>query len=276
MPGPQTEFCLLRESVGVSRINHILQVHSSKRARDIACPAHLGALVAAKPRILAVIQGAPLVTHLAADIEAATTTYLEALDGEEKPTAKLNIQKAAKSANEAWQQTVQRHNGPTVTNPRVSEIELNSSVSRDYGDDDDDLELTSASPRKKNRLSAPQLQAQLSRLSDRTRLRRLKTLCSKGAGHHVTRIEDLCHTRVSLGSGSVTWTHARAAYVQRRTTRATRQWPARLRPEKIVPWKSNTLFMIPLSEKVPEETPCSDTPNQLIPSGATQDLQKRW
>ena len=51
---------------------------------------------------------------------------------------------------------------------------------------------------QKSRLSAPQLQAQLSRLTDRTRLRSLKsTLLSKGAWLQVTRIEDLCHTQVS-------------------------------------------------------------------------------
>ena len=92
---PQTEFALLRESLRVSRINHILRVHGDKimedqsaaavydvigqrsldrlffgltedsvtqatlsasqsgigvkRARDIAAPAHLGPLIAAKP-----------------------------------------------------------------------------------------------------------------------------------------------------------------------------------------------------------------------------------
>ena len=51
---------------------------------------------------------------------------------------------------------------------------------------------------RKSRLSGPQLQAQLSRLTDRTRLRRLKdTLLSKGAWQQVTRIEDLCHAQVS-------------------------------------------------------------------------------
>ena len=51
---------------------------------------------------------------------------------------------------------------------------------------------------RKSRLSAPQLQVQLSRLTDRTRLRRLKsTLLSKGAWQQVTRVDDLCHTHVS-------------------------------------------------------------------------------
>ena len=51
---------------------------------------------------------------------------------------------------------------------------------------------------RKSRLSGPQLQAQLSRLTVWTRLRRLKdTLLSKGAWQQVTRIEDLCHAQVS-------------------------------------------------------------------------------
>ena len=83
----------------------------------------------------------------------------------------------------------------TVTNPTVSEIEQGSTASQD--DDDDDSELTFTPPRK-SRLSAPQLQAQLSQLCDRTRLRRLKdTLHSKGAWRQVTRIDDLCHSHVS-------------------------------------------------------------------------------
>ena len=54
-----------------------------------------------------------------------------------------------------------------------------------------------SAPRKR-RLGAPQLQSQLSRLTDRTRLRRLKaTLLAKGAWQLVTRIEDLCHAQVS-------------------------------------------------------------------------------
>ena len=59
------------------------------------------------------------------------------------------------------------------------------------------IDMDFSAPRK-GQLSAPQLQAQLSRLTDRTRLRRLKdTLLSKGAWQQVTRIEDLCHAQVS-------------------------------------------------------------------------------
>ena len=73
----QTEFALLRECLGVSRIDHVLRVHGHtvlqekraalgagqsgigyKRSRHTATPAHLGAVTAAKPRIQAVIRGA--------------------------------------------------------------------------------------------------------------------------------------------------------------------------------------------------------------------------
>ena len=61
----------------------------------------------------------------------------------------------------------------------------------------DDSQPTCA-PLRKSRLSAPQVQAQLSLISDRTRSRRLKhTLHTKGAWQQVTRIEDLCHSLVS-------------------------------------------------------------------------------
>ena len=138
---PQTEFALLMESLGASRINHLLRVHGHailqeraaesydevgsdlsrappeftensttqatlsagqsigyKRARDITAPAHQGAL-AAKPHIQAMIQESQLVffrsNPLAAVTETALSTYLDALDDEDKATAKLYVQKAA-------------------------------------------------------------------------------------------------------------------------------------------------------------------------------------
>ena len=56
-----------------------------KRSRDIAVPAHMGALTAARPRIQAMIQGAvtaillrrPLEARLTQVIETATSTYQE-------------------------------------------------------------------------------------------------------------------------------------------------------------------------------------------------------
>ena len=74
-----------------------------KRARDIAA-------LAAKPRIQEMIQDAvtavllpkqPLETGLAAVIETATSTYLGALDDEDRATAKLYVQKAVQAAEEA-------------------------------------------------------------------------------------------------------------------------------------------------------------------------------
>ena len=58
--------------------------------------------------------------------------------------------------------------------------------------------MTWTSQPHKSRLSGPQLHVQPSRLTDRTRLRRLKeTLLSRSAWQQVTRIEDLCRAQVS-------------------------------------------------------------------------------
>ena len=136
---PQTECALLRESLVVGHINHILWVHGRailqekraaaihdevgqrslerlfrgfteesseqatlstgqsrigyKGAQDIAgSSTPCGALTAAEPRIQAMTQDAavagllpkPLETRLSAIIETATSTYLEALDGEDR------------------------------------------------------------------------------------------------------------------------------------------------------------------------------------------------
>ena len=63
--------------------------------------------------------------------------------------------------------------------------------------DEDSEDMDFSAPRK-SRPSAPQLRAQLSLLTDWTRLRRLKsTFLSRRAWQQVTRIQDLCHTHVS-------------------------------------------------------------------------------
>ena len=99
-------------------------------------------------------------------------------------------------------------------------LEHPSSASQD--EDSDDMDFSAP---LKSRLSGPQLQAQLSRLTDRSRLRRLKdTLLSKGAWQQVTRIEDLCHAQVShkwlyhldACAGSVLTPHDYITNVQKR------------------------------------------------------------
>ena len=170
----------------------------NKRARDIAALPHLGALTAARPIQDAVTAGLllkrPLEARLGVVIETATSTNLGALDDEDRATAKLYVQKAAQAADESWQQTVDEHNGPCVTDPTMSDLEHPSSAPLQTKTV---MIWTSQHPRR-SRLSARELQAQLSRWTDRTRLARLKiTLLSKGAWQQVTRIEDLCHTRVS-------------------------------------------------------------------------------
>ena len=101
-------------------------------------------------------------------IEGASTVFLDALDGNEKPTAQLYMQKAAQAADEAWQQIAQGHDGPTIAKPTVAEVEQSDTTSQ-HEDDGDEITYV---PARKRRLHAPHLRAQLSRLSDRTRLRR--------------------------------------------------------------------------------------------------------
>ena len=169
-----------------------------ERSVDVARPTHLGALIAA--RILNMIRHAAtasilpeqrLLVRLATLVGTASATFFVALDDPENLTTKSYLQKAAQAAEESWQQAVKGYNGPTITNPTVPDIEQSAHSSQH----DDDSEPTFA-PLRKNQ---PQLQAQLSRLSDRTRLRRFKkkTLHTKGAWQRVTRIEDLCHSQVS-------------------------------------------------------------------------------
>ena len=154
-------------------------------------PAHFRALIAAKPRMLDMIRDAtaggllpeqPLPARLSTLIEFVDTAFLDAFDDSERPTARVYLQKAAQAADESWQQPVQGYNSPTVTNTTVPEFEQASQ------DDDDHSEPTFAPPRK-SCLSAPQLQAQLSLLSDRTQLRKKHTLHTTGAWQQITRIE---------------------------------------------------------------------------------------
>ena len=228
----QTEFALPRQSLGVSRINHILRVHGYailqeqraaeindevgqrslerrfpdftedstatlsadqsrigyKRARDIAALAHLGALMAAKPRIQCNDHAWPQ------SLKQPLSTYLDAVDDEDEAMAKLYVQKAAQSAEEAWLQTVGGLQGPCVTNPTVAAFEfehpspamktVRTRISQRPGRAD--------SVRRSSKRS-------FHRQTDRTRLRRVKDtlLSKKGAWQQGTRIEDLCHTHVS-------------------------------------------------------------------------------
>ena len=142
-----------------------------KRARDIAAPAHLGALIAAKPRIQAMIQDAVWVGLLCvAVIETATSTYLSA--------TKIKPRQSCMFRRRLRQRTIGGVQGPGATNPTIASLEHPGSASQD--EDGDGMDFSAPG---KSRPSAPQLQAQLSRLTDRTRLRRLKnTLLSEGPG----------------------------------------------------------------------------------------------
>ena len=75
----------------------------------------------------------------------ATFTYLEPLDDGDRATAKLHVQKAAHAADEAWQQTTDGYNGPSVAASQSRQCQNLNSASQD--DDNDDMEFSST-PRK--------------------------------------------------------------------------------------------------------------------------------
>ena len=130
-------------------------------------------------------------------VATATAGFLDTLHDNERATAHVYLQKAAQAADEAWEQMVP-----------VAEVERTDPAPQE---NEDAQEVTFA-PARRGRLDAPQLQARLSQLSDRTRLRRLRdTLQAEGAWQQVARIEDLCHTHVSLRSDSVTWSRVRVS-----------------------------------------------------------------
>ena len=189
--------------------------------KDTAAPAHLGALMAARPRIQAMIPDAvlagflpkhPLETRLAVVIETATSTYLSALMMKIKPRQSCTCRRRRRQQTKVGRKQLGDCRDPS--------LEHHSSASQE--EDCDDMDFLAP---WKSRLSAPQLVAQLSRLTDRARPRRLNsTLFSKGAWQQVARIEDLCHTQVSHGwlyhldacAGSVLTPHDYVTSVQKR------------------------------------------------------------
>ena len=79
-------------------------------------------------------------SRLAAVIETALSACLDALDDEDKATAKLYVQKAAQAADEACQQTIGGLQGPGVTYPTVSALEHPNSASQ--GEDSEDMDFS--------------------------------------------------------------------------------------------------------------------------------------
>ena len=166
-----------------------------KQALDVARPAHLGGLIAAGPRVKAMfkacevaglLDAAALEDRLSRRLEAAKISFLANLDEVEKVLAEDFIKRAQDAAEDSWMHAVSRSN---------QEPEAPSVVREGHeGEEDssDDLRQRSV------RISAPQLQRELSILSDRTKARRLDAeLERQGAWHQLERIKGLRHREVS-------------------------------------------------------------------------------
>ena len=125
---PYTEFALLRENLGVSRISHILRVqgHTILREAEAANIFDHGGQRSLERRF-------PRTSHaqrtlwsfhcsqaLAKATFAGATGQLQS-NRPPPPFSRLSLLKAAQAADELWQ-AVPGHNGPTVTNPTAPEI----------------------------------------------------------------------------------------------------------------------------------------------------------
>ena len=185
-----------------------------QRARDIAAPAHLGALIAAKPRFQAMMQNALTAgllpkTHPAVT-ETATSTHPGALDDEDRATAKLYVQKAVQAADEAWQQIVGGLQGPSVANLAVADLEHHSSAIQEEDNDD----RTSQRPEEPTQYAAAPSAAFTAHGSDRTQAAEEHTLLQRclAAGYEDRRLVPHARLpRVALSHGRVRGTCPDAA-----------------------------------------------------------------
>ena len=105
---PQTEFALLRESLGVSRVNNILRFHGHTILQEQWAA-----------EIYDEVGQRSLERRLIAVIETATSTYLTALDDEDQGCGKV-VYPESSSADEAWQHTIGGLQEPGVTNPTIA------------------------------------------------------------------------------------------------------------------------------------------------------------
>ena len=83
------------------------------------------------------------------------TVSADFLDDSERRTAHLYLQKAVQTADDAWQQIVQGHNGPAIANPTTAEVEQTDLPRKVMT-----TETKSLMSAGRGRLNAPQLQAQ--------------------------------------------------------------------------------------------------------------------
>ena len=168
-----------------------------RTASDVARPAHLGALVATGPRIRAMIHSAAEAGLLSLEkmearledvTDSARAAFLERLDEVERVRAEEFIDRAKLAANEAFQRVVGGAASPEPPPPVLNH------ETGEAGDDDGD----DAPPGAFKRVSASQLQKELSKLVDQTKARRLDgTLIRMGAWPQLDRLKELRHKEVS-------------------------------------------------------------------------------
>ena len=167
-----------------------------RQALDVARPAHLGGLIATAPRVKAMIQAgadagllpaATLGQRFDAIVTTEESAYLGELDEVDKVQAEDFLRRAKLAAEAAWDRIVSGGTGPEHAGPRVPHYD-----GQNEDEDADERRMRGA------RISAPQLQRELSVLADRTKARRLEiTLQRQGAWAQLDRLKELRHKDVS-------------------------------------------------------------------------------
>ena len=168
-----------------------------RRALDIARPAHLGGLIAVRPRIRAMFEScgvaglldaARLETRLDSLIADAKAAYLQTLDEVDAVRAEEFFARAQNAAQESWDNLL---NGVPGRGPPAPRVLL------DDGERADDDNVARAG-QQQPRLSSSHLQRELSMLSDRTKARRLADkLKQQGAWQQLQRFTEIRHKEVS-------------------------------------------------------------------------------
>ena len=178
-----------------------------QRAFDIALPANLSALVVAVPKIRHMAHAAQsaglldetrLLTQLEGKLRATKSASLEGLGEVEKRCAEAFLSKASAAAEEQWLY-YSFGGGPDSVQAPVAfatfdddELGCVGDVSQSMEDETPDVEATG------RRLSAPQVQRELCRLLDITRLRKLQVqLRAECAWEQLDRLKELRHKEVS-------------------------------------------------------------------------------
>ena len=195
---------------GLTDLGHIqasLSVRQSglgwRIASEVSRPANLGALVASKPMVMAMVSDAAkaglcseelLLARYEQMCADATAAYLASLSEVEKVCAEEFLRRAYTAAEATWDRIVNGGAGAAPAIPRILAAGAVPSMSDDPQEDGGEA----ISRGRRGRTTSIHLQKELSALRDRSRLRDLEAeLEAQGNWPQLDRVRELRHADVS-------------------------------------------------------------------------------